>query len=85
VLDDKQSHACFSRAYDAVHLAQHPRQNVRTMLLLVSAKSETDSGPGYELRINVTFRKSGVRFESAGDCGSIRRCRRIGRCRSLRR
>jgi hypothetical protein len=71
VLDDKQIHACFSRAYDAGHLAQHPRQNVRTMLLLVSAKSEIDSGPSYELRISVTFRRSGVHFESAGDCGSI--------------
>lgn len=70
VLGDKQTHACFSRAYDAGHLAQHPRQNVRTMLLLVSAKSEADSGPGYELHINVTFRKS-VHFESVGDCGSI--------------
>jgi hypothetical protein len=39
------------------------------MLLLVSAKSEADSGPGYELHINVTFRKSGVHFESVGDCG----------------
>jgi hypothetical protein len=51
VLGDKQIHVCFSRAYDAGHLAQHPRQNVRTMLLLVSAKSEADSGPSYELRI----------------------------------
>jgi hypothetical protein len=79
VLGDKQTHACFSRAYDAGHLAQHLQQNVRTMLLLVSAKSEADSGPSYELRINVTFRKSDVHFESAGDCGSIHDAADAGR------
>jgi hypothetical protein len=70
-IDAKQIHACFSRAYDASHLAQHPRQNVRTMLLLVSGKAENGEEPGYELRIGVTFRKSGTHFESAGNCGSI--------------
>jgi hypothetical protein len=65
-----QLHACFSRVYDAGHLAQHPRQNVRTMLLLVRANAESNQ-PKYELRLGVTFRKSGARFDSAGDCGSI--------------
>ena len=69
-LDTKQIHACFSRVYDTTHLAQHPRQNVRTMLLLVKADSD-DNQPRYELRLGVTFRKSGARFDSAGDCGSI--------------
>jgi hypothetical protein len=65
-----QIHACFSRVYDPAHLAQHPRQNVRTMLLLVKANSESDQ-PAYALSLGVTFRKSGAHFESAGDCGSI--------------
>ena len=69
-LDGGQIHACFSRVYDAAHLAQHPRQNVRTMLLLVKAESDNDQ-PRYELRLGVTFRKSGAHFDSAGDCGSI--------------
>ena len=69
-LDGGQIHACFSRVYDAAHLAQHPRQNVRTMLLLVKADSN-DNQPRYELRLGVTFRKSGAHFDSAGDCGSI--------------
>jgi ribosomal protein L12E/L44/L45/RPP1/RPP2 len=63
-------HACFSRVYDTAHLAQHPRQNVRTMLLLVKASSDSDQ-PTYALRLGVTFRKSGAHFESAGSCGSI--------------
>jgi hypothetical protein len=70
-LDDKPSHACFSRAYDPGHLAQHPKQNVRTMLLLVTGKAESGNDPNYQLGINVTFRKSGKHFESAGDCGAI--------------
>jgi hypothetical protein len=63
-------HACFSRVYDTAHLAQHPRQNVRTMLLLVKASSDSNQ-PTYALRLGVTFRKSGAHFESAGSCGSI--------------
>jgi hypothetical protein len=65
-----QIHACFSRVYDTAHLAQHPRQNVRTMLLLVKADSE-DNQLQYGVRLGVTFRKSGAHFESAGECGSI--------------
>src|SRR5258707_637882 len=71
VLDAKQTHACFSRVYDAGHLAQHPQQNVRTMLLLVTGNSDAGDGPSYGLRLGVTFRKSGVHFESAGSCSSI--------------
>jgi hypothetical protein len=70
-IDAKQIHACFSRVYDAGHLAQHPKQNVRTMLLLVSGNAESDEAPSYELRIGVTFRKSGTHFESAGNCGAL--------------
>jgi len=69
-LDGGQIHACFSRVYDAAHLVQHPRQNVRTMLLLVRAESD-DNQPRYALRLGVTFRTSGAHFESAGGCGSI--------------
>jgi hypothetical protein len=70
-LEAKQmSHACFNRVYDPGHLAQHPQQNVRTMLLLVKGDSEGE-GPSYGVRIGVTFRRSGVHFESAGNCSSI--------------
>jgi hypothetical protein len=62
--------ACFNRVYDTAHLAQHPRQNVRTMLLLVKTGADPDQ-PSYALRLGVTFRNSGAHFESAGGCGSI--------------
>jgi hypothetical protein len=71
VLDARKTHACFSRVYEAEHLAQHPQQNVRTMLLLVTGSSDGDSGASYGLTLGVIFRKSGVHFESAGNCGSI--------------
>jgi hypothetical protein len=69
-LDKKPIHVCFSRVYDAAHLAEHPQQNVRTMRLLVKGDIEND-GPSYELRVSVTFRKSGSYFDSAGSCGLI--------------
>jgi hypothetical protein len=69
-LEDKAIHACFVRVYDAGHLAQHPQQNVRTMLLLVKANADSDQ-PKYALSLGVTFRRNGTHFESAGDCGSI--------------
>ncbi len=69
-LDSKVTHACFTRIYDPQHLAEHPQQNVRTMLLMVKGNIE-DGEPRYELRIGVTFRKSGAHFESSGSCGSI--------------
>jgi hypothetical protein len=68
VPEDKPIHACFTRVYDAGHLAQHPRQNVRTMLVMVRAEVDP---PRYALRLGVTFRKSGAHFESAGGCGAI--------------
>jgi hypothetical protein len=69
-LDKKPMHVCFNRVYDAAHLAEHPRQNVRTMRLLVKGNIEEDT-PSYQLRVSVTFRKSGSHFESAGSCGAI--------------
>jgi hypothetical protein len=66
--EGKPIHACFTRVYDAGHLAKQPQQNVRTMLLMVRA--DTDP-PRYAVRLGVTFRKSGAHFESAGDCGAL--------------
>jgi hypothetical protein len=71
VVGDKQTiHACFNRVYDPAHLAQHPRQNVRTMQFLVKVSQHPD-GTNYGVRMGVTFRKIGTHFESAGDCSSI--------------
>jgi len=71
VLDAEPAHACFKRIYDAAHLARHPRQNVRTMRLLVTGKAEDPDQPSYKLGLGVTFRRSGSHFETAGGCGAI--------------
>lgn len=76
-LAGKTLHACFTRVYDAGHLAQHPQQNVRTMALLVRANPDVDQ-PRYELSLGMTFRKSGSHFESSGDCGSIHDTSTVG-------
>jgi hypothetical protein len=70
-IEDKPIHACFTRVYDPGHLAQHPKQNVRTMLLLVTGNAESGADPNYQLGLGVTFRKSGTHFESGGECGAI--------------
>ncbi len=62
---------CFARVYDASHLAQHPKQNVRAMTMLLTTRLEDDGNRGYDLRIGVKFRVSGQTFETQGSCGSI--------------
>jgi hypothetical protein len=64
-------HACFSRVYDASHLASHPRQKVRTMVLLLTANPppDKDSVAGYAIGVGVTFRKPGSHLNAYGGCG----------------
>jgi hypothetical protein len=57
---------CFSRVYDDAHLAAHPKQNVRSMVLKVSVGHD-DPGK-YGLTIGVVFRHSKRPFETSGDC-----------------
>jgi hypothetical protein len=77
-LATKNLHACFSRVYDAGHLAQHLQQNVRAMLLLATGDTSDANAPTYRLGLGVTFRKSETHFESAGSCGSIHDTNELG-------
>jgi hypothetical protein len=64
--------ACFTRHYDAAHLAQHPQQKVSVMKLLVtSEKSADDKYLNYSFRLGVNFRNRPGDFDSSGDCGHI--------------
>lgn len=66
----KKSYACFVRRYDAAHLAQHPRQKVSAMKLLVTAETEPeDKSLNYSFRLGVNFRNRPGDFDSSGDCG----------------
>jgi len=68
----KKSYACFVRKYDAQHLAQHPKQTVATMKLLMTAEIPSDATTfNYSFRLGVKFRNRPARMESFGDCGHV--------------
>lgn len=65
-----KAYACFTRHYDAAHLAQHPLQKVAVMKLLISAEQEPDDKYlNYSFRLGVNFRNRPGDFDSSGDCG----------------
>ncbi|GKQ54711.1 hypothetical protein [Bradyrhizobium sp. Ce-3] len=64
-----KAYACFVRRYDANHLAQHPKQKVGTMKLLVSAEdAPEDETTNYSFRLGVTYRHRSGNFDSSGFC-----------------
>jgi len=68
----KKSYACFVRKYDADHLAQHPKQKVSVMKLLMSAEIPSDASTfNYSFRLGVKYRKRATNMESFGDCGHV--------------
>ena len=60
--------ACFTRVYTPAHLASHPQQNVRDMVILLTANPDADAGAIFHTRIGVHFRKLGSAFETGGRC-----------------
>jgi hypothetical protein len=65
-----KTYACFVRKYDARHLAQHPRQKVTAMKLLVTAEwipEDTQLNHSFDLALRYRNRR-GV-FDSGGSCG----------------
>jgi hypothetical protein len=68
-----KSYACFVRRYDAAHLAQHRKQTVTVMKLLVTAETLPESkGLSYSFRLGLNFRNRHGNFDSSGDCGDPR-------------
>ena len=71
-LDKPTEYACFSRHYDAEHLAAHPLQKVGAMRLLVSAERDPeDKTLRYSFRLGVNFRNRPGDFDSSGDCAHL--------------
>jgi len=68
------TYACFDRLYDAGHLASHPQQNVRAMVVLAIYIIDPagEDAPRYDLRIGVNFRKSAHMAEVEGDCRALK-------------
>ena len=69
---EKKSYACFVRAYDAEHLAKHPRQKVGAMKLLVQAEyAPEDKITNYSFRLGVKYRNRHTHFDSSGYCNHV--------------
>ena len=63
------AHACFVRRYDADHLAQHPKQKISAMKLLVEAEdAPEDKTINYGFRVGVQYRDRPGDFDSIGYC-----------------
>jgi len=58
-----KTYACFVRRYDASHLAQHPKQKVSAMKLLVSAEAEDKT-----IDLGFRYRHCADSFDSSGFC-----------------
>jgi hypothetical protein len=68
----QKSYACFVRKYDSTHLAEHPKQKVSTMKLLMTAEIPSDaSGFNYSFRLGIKYRNRSTNLESFGDCGHV--------------
>jgi hypothetical protein len=65
-----KSYACFTRRYDAAHLAKHTLQKVSAMTLLVTAEKVPEyPNPDYSFRLGIKFRDRPGAFDSSGFCG----------------
>ena len=69
----EKTYACFVRHYDANHLAQHPKQKVSAMKLLVTAEipPEEPNTVNYSFRAGFQYRNRPGKFDSSGNCGHI--------------
>ncbi|QOZ71556.1 hypothetical protein [Bradyrhizobium arachidis] len=67
-----KAYACFVRRYDAEHLAQHPKQKVAAMKLLVSAElDKEDKELHNSFRLGFRYRHRSGDFDSQGDCHHV--------------
>jgi hypothetical protein len=68
----QKTYACFVRRYDAGHLAQHPKQKVSSMKLLVTAEiPPEEQTTNYSFRLGVQYRHRPGKFDSSGSCGHV--------------
>ena len=68
----QKTYACFVRRYDASHLAQHPKQKVSAMKLLVTAEEASEENTvNYSFRLGFKYRHRAGNFDSSGYCSHI--------------
>ncbi len=67
----ENAYACYIRKYSKAHLASHPDQNVRDMMVLVdSHMDEEGAGRQYILGMTVNFRYLKQTFSTYGGCSA---------------
>ena len=67
----KKAVACFARRYDASHLAQHPKQKVSLMKLLVTAENHPKEPTAYAYKVGVQFRNKPGNFDGGSACSHM--------------
>jgi hypothetical protein len=63
--------ACFARRYEASHLAQHPKQKVSSMKLLVTAENHPKEPTSYAYKVGVQFRNKPGNFDGGSSCSHM--------------
>ncbi len=64
----KAEELCFSRSYDAAHMAAHPKQTIKRVAVLKTKESKlSDDYPAYKLSFRIELR-DGKRIERKTDC-----------------
>lgn len=68
-----KAYACFSRTYDADHLARHPGQKVRAARLLVKSDwDDEDKRVSHSFHLGFDYRGKRAGMESAGQCNHVK-------------
>jgi len=67
----EKASACFVRRYDASHLAQHRKQKVSTMKLLVTAENHAGEPTSYAYKAGFQLRNRPGNFDAGSGCGRI--------------
>ena len=64
-----KTYACFTRVYDAPHLAAHPKQKVSAMKLLVTSEPDEETKvQSFSFRLGLAYRTRKGAFDSSGGC-----------------
>jgi hypothetical protein len=67
----KTASACFVRRYDASHLAQHPKQKVAAMKLLLTAENHPKEPTAYAYKVGVQFKGKSGDFDGGSNCSHM--------------
>jgi hypothetical protein len=63
--------ACFVRRYDASHLAQHPKQKVAAVKLMITAENHAGEETSYAYKAGFQLRNRPGNFDGGSSCGHM--------------